>query len=673
SHECGLRFVLDMDWAHWGGRSAEESPDMAMWQIVSEESDCYCGRFEVCPAYEGGEPFAVEEVSAVYGWDAAGQAHRLSADDYVLERQDSFTSQFAYPSLDEDSTVSVYRPRQRASYVKIQGRIRSGNFTKVRVYVAMRSFQYPDVAAESYLAAQKTLLKRYAEIPLDGVAWDEPGKGGSLRGYKAGAGFMRLFEEENGYDLRERLLDLDLGDSAEAIQTRRDYYTTLGSMNFRAQAAFNEQAKQQFGVECFLGTHHTYSGMAMDIRCGCADYFRLGQLLTAAFTDTGWDMSSHSETVFNYTLADSLRKELDKPASYLNDWSESQRTTWYDYYTRMKMLYHIDWFSIFLGRYSEGFPTFPWDSHWPDLGRNATQLQSFSDVLPAQMQAESEMAVWLSWESQAYQESSKYHYVRLWMTCNYNLSEEALRHSRFFDYVSTRALETARVEPGQLVLGGRRYRRLVLPYASLIPAKVWATVQVCLDSGVEVIFIGSPPSRIQETGESIAESFADLCGVEPVDFADYDQWLKSHKPVPGFHDWEPEQADFRFPVVPRAGAETCLDTDGRIIAVRSGGATWFNALDPREQFFRHLESGRSSLPGLQHFGRASFRLYSGREGDPVIMVCMAPMYEELQEHFVYEGGSFQLRGGTWMVLRLDGSQIHSVLQDPSCAMTSLHD
>ncbi|WPJ96725.1 hypothetical protein SH580_03275 [Coraliomargarita algicola] len=670
SHRCGLQFVLDMDWAHWGGRSAEECPDMAMWQIVAKDSDCYRGQFEVSPAYEGGEPFAVEEISAVYGWDATGQVHRIPQEDYVLDQQDSFTSQYAYPSLDDDATVSVYRPRQRTSYVKIRGRIQKGAFTKVRVYVAMRTFQYPDVASASYLEAQQHLLERYAAVPLDGVAWDEPGKGGSLRGYKAGAGFMDFFQQENGYDLRERLLDLDQGESVEAIQTRRDYYTSLGAVNFNAQAAFNEQAKQQFGEDCFLGTHHTYSGMAMDIRCGCADYFKLGKLLTAAFTDTGWDMSSHSETVYNYTLADSLRKELNKPASYLNDWSESQRRTWYDYYTRMKMLYRIDWFSIFLGRYSEGFPTFPWDSHWKDLGRNAQQLQALSDALPADLLPESEMAVWLSWESQAYHEYSKYHYVRLWMTCNYNLSEQALKHSRFFDYVSSEALESAQVEDGCLILGGRRYPRLALPHASLIPAGVWHTVEACIQAGVEVVFIGTPPSRILETGVSLADRFAELCGIEPVDFADYDSWLTSHKPVPGYADWEPEQADFRFPVAKREDSETCLDTDGEIIAVRRGAVTWFNALDPREQFFRHLQSVPSSRPDLQHFGRASFRLFSGADTDSVVLVCMAPLYAELNEHFVYEGGDFQLCGGTWAVLELGETQLRSILQDASCVVAS---
>jgi hypothetical protein len=146
------------------------------------------------------------------------------------------------------------------------------------------------------------------------------------------------------------------------------------------------------GDDIFLGTHHTFSSMAMDLRCGCSDYFRLGKTLSAAFTDTGWDVTPHAETVYNCVLADSLRKELDKLLSYLNDWSWTSHVSWYDYYTRLKMLYRTEWFAIFLGRHCEGFPTFPWDSHWPDVGRNAGQLEAFGEFIAGNGNPKSEMA-----------------------------------------------------------------------------------------------------------------------------------------------------------------------------------------------------------------------------------------------------------------------------------------
>ena len=37
-----------------------------------------------------------------------------------------------------------------------------------------------------------------------------------------------------------------------------------------------------------------------------------------------------------FALAEGLRKELDKPGAYCNDWSRTPRVKWYDYFTRVK-------------------------------------------------------------------------------------------------------------------------------------------------------------------------------------------------------------------------------------------------------------------------------------------------------------------------------------------------
>jgi len=662
SRRHGMKFVLDMDWAHWANRSVEREPAMAMWQVVSGDGACHNRKFEICLRYEGKAPVVVEEICAVYAWDEAGEVRRLEPGEYNLE-QSSFGSPYAWPSLDDDQTVSVHKPRKDGYYCTLNGRIQKADFTRVRVFVAMRSTRSPDVASEEYLRAQSELLAYYRDVPMDGVAWDEPGKGGSLHGYKAGKAFMAQFQVTYGYDLRERLLELDSGESLVAVQTRRDYYAALVQMNYRAQDEFNRQAKLQYGEDAFLGTHHTYAGMAMDIRCGCMDYFRLGEVLSAAFTDTGWDVSSHSETVYNYALVDSLRKELGKPLSYVNDWSKKPRTVWYDYHTRLKMLYRIEWFMIFLGRCAEKFPTFPWDSHWPDLVRNARQLESFRDVLPEQLEVHSEMAVWFSWESQIYQQRSRAHYVRLWMTCNYNLAEQSLKHGRYFDYVSTRALEAAEVRDGRVILSGKSYRRLVLPYAAMISEAIWFKLKACLDSGVELVFLGPPPSRLWDTGAEIATEFSQLAGVVRVDHAQYDAVLTSQRPVPAFTDWEPEKADFRFPVSAEAGTEVLTDFEGDTIGVRRGNLTWFTTLDPRETFFQHMPACAEGVPALRHYGKGFYRWYAGKDASDAVLVCIAPLYETLHEFFMGGETRFRLEGGAWAVVCVSGHDVTLLLAD----------
>ncbi|MGE9295471.1 MAG: hypothetical protein ACQKBV_04205, partial [Puniceicoccales bacterium] len=389
----------------------------------------------------------------------------------------------------------------------------------------------------------------------------------------------------------------------------------------------------------------------------------LGEVSSAAFTDTGWDVSGHSETVYNYVLVDSLRKELKKPLSYINDWSKKPRTVWYDYYTRLKMLYRTEWFMIFLGRCAESFPTFPWDKRWPDLGRNAQQLEAFREAIPEKLETHSEMAVWFSWESPVYQERARDRYVRLWMTCNYNLVEQGLKRSRFFDYVSTRALESAKVSDGKIVISGTEYRRLVLPYAALVSSAIWKNLKACAKVGVELIFVGPPPSRLWDTGEDIASEFSELLGVARVDDKSYDAMLTSQRPTPSLSDWEPEKADFRLPIQIESGGEALLDLEGDTIGVRRGNLTWFTTLDPREMFYRHVPELTEGTPEVSHYGQGYYRWYASGEVMEAVMVCIAPMYETLHESFYLGSSSFRLEGGAWAVVKISDEGVQLLLAD----------
>lgn len=666
SRRCGLKFVMDMDWAHWGGSFAEKNTDMAMWFIATAETICMNGRFDVTIPYQRlGGPAKVSEICAVYGFDERNRPALLGEREYEL-RQESFSAEYSFPSMDDEQEFSPSRKRDGGYYLRLSGAVKDPAVRRVRFYVGMESYKYPDVANPAYLKAQSELLHMYEDVPLDGVAWTEPGKGSSFNGYKAGRGFLDFFKLKCGYDLRGRLLGLDSGMDAQAVQTRRDYYNMLNEMNCHAQYLFNEEARRIFGKDIFIGTHHTFSGMAIDLRCGCLDYFKLGKLLTAAFTDTGWDVTPHSETVFHYVLADSLRKELGKSSGYVNDWSRIPHVSWYDYYTRLKMIYRLDWRMILLGRYTEGHPAFPWDRHWRCVGENAGRLESFAGFIGRNNNPQSEMAVWHSWESLACLEVSRLHHVRLWMTCNYNLSEEALKCSRHYEYVSTEAIEGAEVGSGMIRMPGGSYRRLVLPYAVVMTKGMWNRILACVKAGVEIIFVGPPPLRLSDSGDDISVEFCKLCGVQATDFAQYDSWLKAHKPVPGFGEWEPEKADFSFPVVPLAGTETLADDDGGIIGVRNtkGCVTWLTALDPREQFFLHVPRQEpEGCPYPEHYGRGYFRILSGGNSREFVLVCISPLHDRLHEEFAFNDISFAIEGGAWAVLKIANGKIVETLTD----------
>ena len=92
----------------------------------------------------------------------------------------------------------------------LKGRLPRRYSGKAVFYMAVKTYGVVDVAHPRYLKGQEELIDFYADIPLDGFTWDEPGKGMSdMSCFKAGSGFMALFEKLHGYPLRPSLIYLD--------------------------------------------------------------------------------------------------------------------------------------------------------------------------------------------------------------------------------------------------------------------------------------------------------------------------------------------------------------------------------------------------------------------------------------------------------------------------------
>ena len=97
------------------------------------------------------------------------------------------------------------------------------------------------------------------------------------------------------------------------------------------------------------------NGTANAVAAGCIDYFKLGRLSTAAWTDGSWDGYETKYLVHNFMLAEGLKKELGRRDAYYNDWTaalpavENMR-----FATRCKLLFHVNWFNIFFSPFNEG-------------------------------------------------------------------------------------------------------------------------------------------------------------------------------------------------------------------------------------------------------------------------------------------------------------------------------
>ncbi len=201
-HKLGLKFALDMDWAHWVDEFVELYPEMAQWTAVRGEAPCFDGSFELNMPYPGLRGEQVGEITAAYGVTETGERVLLDVAALGLSRR-SYNSQYALPSLDDDHAYDYHRPGLGAHYtLGLTGTVET-RFRSVIFYVSFMNMALADVAHSRYLQVQRDLLQSYADAGLDGVGWDEPGKGGTFAGWKCGAGFFDFFREQHGYELRE--------------------------------------------------------------------------------------------------------------------------------------------------------------------------------------------------------------------------------------------------------------------------------------------------------------------------------------------------------------------------------------------------------------------------------------------------------------------------------------
>ncbi len=664
-HKLGMKFALDMDWAHWAGEYVERNPDMAMWTVLRGYGVCIDGQFEVNIRYPGVPLEEVAEISAAYGIKPSGNAVLLSKADYEC-RCDSCNSAYPIPSFDDDRAYSYYRPGDGAHYtLRLSGTV-DRKFTRIVFYVAFMNYQYPDVTHPTYLQAQSELLGMYSDVPLDGVGWDESGKGGNTRSYKAGKEFFNFFRDRHGYELRNRLMAMDDGVSPEALKTRLDYYDTLNEINFRAQAAFNKQAMKLFGKDIFRGMHHTFAGLATDIRCGCSDYFRLGKNLSHSFTDTGWDQGPFSETTYNYALAEGMRKELGMPGSYCNDWSRSPRVKWYEYFARLKMLYRIDWFAIFIGLWCERHSLFPDDRYWKNVAAAAQTLNRLNEFLSDKYETISETAVWFGWESVGALPASLNWHIRLFQTFHYNFSQVALESGKFFDYVSNAALIAAKVRKGRLNINDRSYKRLVIPYGCVLNSSIWNIVKECAKNEISVVFTGPPPCWITESDENVTKEFCELIGVKSFTFDEYNAYFLSKKPKPSSEEWEPEKVDFAFPLIPGDSTEAIRDKEGNVVSVTNPaiGFTYLSGVDPRDLLASHLGNAFDDGLGLAHRGQSHIRLLRHTSENEHVLILASKMDSVLDDLIKLGDISAQISGGCWAILKIkDGKVIDTLLDE----------
>lgn len=637
----GLKCMLDMTPEWWTRSYVDLYPNAAQWVITKADGYCKNGKFAVTGVMPklGDWQIVFEKV--------------LSA--YIFEKENK------YKLVKVDVEFEQFSHSGKFQYL-LHGKLNETYNGRIVLYSAFAIYRWMDFAHPDYLKLQKQLLDMYKDVKLDGIQWDEPGKMfGIEEGYKAGEGFLKFFKELKEYDLAEKLICLDeYTGTEEATKVRIDYYSALNEMLFNAQKSFNEYARTIFGNIEF-GIHQTWSGFHTDFKSGCVDYFKLGKVLTGAFTDCAWGLGA---TTYNYYLADSIRKELGFMDAIVNDWNIIITSEQLNYFGRIKLLFNLKWKNIFVGDYGDKLPLYPIERIDKALKDKVENLDKFNEIIKDKYYARSDTAIWHGWEGIAYLNNEN-NTLRFYEDSLWDFCERALENEIWFDFVSTSAVEKLDVKDSFIVINGIKYTKLILPYALAISSKMWEKIKFLVERNIPVIFAGPFPQIIIETGENISSYFCKMLGIKEFNLEDYFRCFKGK--LRGNGRWEnmnifPGQDELlrillkTYNPIEHVSKNTEIksDEDEVIIYVKNKNVYYVPSTPGTEDLFEIIKNidDKKKFAVVKKYGENSFcRIFESKENkNDFIVVIVAKKLKELNEILEINEKEIEVNGGTKRIL-----------------------
>ncbi len=662
-HRYGLKYTLEADATWWGYILAENNPECAL--IVTKQADghSFNGNFDVTTTLPRvalpHHQTVFNGISAVY-MVVNGVVQYLPAES-LLEFHEEYSSKtYGFPSQENFETYEANRSIKPASLIKIKGRLPSEYTGKIKLYIDFRDYSHVYFGHSKYLKKQRELLELYQDIPLDGIGWDEACRSGDMTSYKIGEGFYEYFRERKGYDLRERLIYLDnYQQDPLAIQTRYDYYQVLTGINYRAQNEFNQYARELFGANIIQGIHQTWSGLAKDMRGGCFDYFNLGKLLSDSYTDSSWFFPR--ELIYQFFLSDSLRKELKLDNAYSNDWGGVNTIELTNYHTRLKLLFNLNWVTMYMGTASEGLPNYPKVDVWKDTGHCVKLLDDFNMWLGNDTCSEAHIAIWHGWEPLAYMNNW---YVRLYHMAISNMSVCFLEQNIYFDFISTYALEATKLNDSksQFFSNGKSYDILIVPYPVALPNAAWKRLQYLIKNKIKVVFFGPPTQWAINPTKNISSEFCKVAGISKFDSHDYFQYYSDVKPIGDYVSQpEPDKVDFCYPIVP-VNAEALIDCDGNTYGVSNGNVSYLPMIDPRQHLIDHVT--KLTNQKIRIYSKNIYcRSFISKHDNELILVAISKLNQHLDGIIRIGDIEININGGHWTILKFIDMEVNNVISD----------
>lgn len=611
AHRLGMKIALDCEpHTQIAGREiGKEAPDGMASRMVRASTQLVSGRFAMrFPSRHGAQPNPRLEAAFVRHGGAVVKLPALAFG--VNFEQEFYDTGFAERYVEYSPNRA---PIEARHYFHLHGRLDSLTEGELIVYVSFDDEKLIDFWSEATRNFYASVVECFKDIPIDGIGWDEPGCEVGWECYRWGNASAEAFARINGYDLREKLWLLDEPQiTPEAVTVKLDYYRTLNEGVFQAQRHLCELTKAKCGPNAILGTHHTWVGEGgiSDFRAGAVDYFRLNENMDAGYTDGVWWFDGCIDYV--YALGASLGRLTPSGAAEVNTWHWKPTIASTEHAARLMALMRINWFNIWFGDMSDT-AKYPEHYTYEVCTKAMRTLKGFlAELEPCRPVVD--VAIWHGWEGVMAVNSQEWTFGLK----NFQLfgSEALARRNIAFDFVDSELLKDARIESGRLVTRLESYRVLIMPYAIVLPEKVWDVCRAFSEAGGKVIFLGAPPTLTVE-GRQIAAEFAACAGIKTLTFDTFQRSVFSRckLSLDGPHRW-----DVHVP----------LDiTDGELVpnrehdpsGVRNKAGTFYymSELVPREELADLLET--MLQPAVTcHSDSIEWRLYRQADGTQKLML-----------------------------------------------------
>jgi hypothetical protein len=534
SHRLGMKIVIDCE-PHTqiaGREMGKDSPGGMGRRLYRASTQLVSGRFAMSvPSRHGAQPNPRLESAFVRQGDTVSKLPTLAFG--VNFEEEFYDTGFAERYVEYSPGRA---PLEARHYFHLHGRLESHADGELIVYLSFEDETLIDFWSEATRKFYASVVECYKDIPLDGIAWDEPACEVGWDCYRWGDASAAAFVRINGYDLRDKtwLLDEPLI-TPEAVRVKLDYYRTLNEGVFQAQKHVCDMARTKCGDGAILGTHHTWVGEGGigDFRAGAVDYFRLNENMDAGYTDGVWWFDGCVDYV--YALGSSLGRLTPSGCTEINTWHWKPTIAATEHAARLMALMRINWFNIWFGDMSD---TSKYPEHY-SYGVCTDAMRKLKGYLAELEPCRPvvDVAIWHGWEGVMATNSQQWTFGLK----NFQLfgSEALARRSIAFDFVDSELLKEARIENGQLVTRLETYRVLIMPYAIALPEKVWEVCKAFSAAGGKVIFIGAPPAMTVE-GRDIVAEFASCVGIEPLTFETFQKSVfnRCKLSLDGPHRWD---------------------------------------------------------------------------------------------------------------------------------------